>query len=51
MADTLIVFNDGRIVGTHEVSEFSDVAALAHQIARDVVTARSDADSPPLSSR
>ncbi|MCW2890445.1 MAG: sugar transporter ATP-binding protein [Streptosporangiaceae bacterium] len=51
MADTVIVFDGGRVVGTHEVSEFSDVAALAHQIAQDVVTARSGAASPPPHSR
>jgi len=40
LADTVIVVDNGRIVGRHEVADFADVAELAHRIARDTVDAR-----------
>jgi ABC-type sugar transport system ATPase subunit len=46
MADTVIVIHNGRIVGTHRVSDFTDVSTLAHQIAQDAVTARNGPTLP-----
>jgi ABC-type sugar transport system ATPase subunit len=40
LADTVIVVDNGRIVGRHEVADFADVAELAHRIARDTVDSR-----------
>jgi ABC-type sugar transport system ATPase subunit len=54
LADSVLVLNEGSIVGRHDVTEFQDIAVLAHQIAQDVVAAASEmpadtvfASSPP----